>query len=140
MPIGVRRLVFSAAEIASWLERAIDGVVPFNQRRQRLRAIAQQELRRRTGRDDLWSDAAPLRKALDTAWPTQQPIRLVDRLLPGPRSPRAAWTAADQLLVDEANSLLNGPPPTYRPRRRRRGAGPLGGRAAGDRSAQPRRR
>ena len=61
----------------------------------------------------LWSEAGPLRKALDAAWPTQQPIRLVDRLLPGPRGRRRAWTAADQLLVDEANSILNGPPATY---------------------------
>lgn len=113
VPIGVRRIVFSAAEIGEWLERAADGVVPFNQRRQRLRAIAQQELRRRTGTDDAWSQAAPLRKALDAAWPTQQPIRLVDRLLPGPRGKRRAWTAADQLLVDEANSILNGPPLVY---------------------------
>ena len=55
----------------------------------------------------------PLRKALDAAWPTQQPVRLVDRLLPGARGRRRAWTAADQLLVDEANSILNGPPVTY---------------------------
>ena len=40
-------------------------------------------------------------------------MRLVDRLLPGRRGRRRAWTAADQLLVDEANSLLNGPPLTY---------------------------
>jgi DNA helicase IV len=113
VPIGVRRIVFTAAEIGEWLDRAADGVVPFNQRRHRLRSIAQQELRRRTGGDDAWSDAGPLRKALDAAWPTQQPIKLVDRLLPGPRGKKRAWTAADQLLVDEANSILNGPPLVY---------------------------
>jgi DNA helicase IV len=113
VPIGSRRLVFRREEIGEWLDRAMDGIVPFNQRRLRLRAIAQQELQRRTDRDDLWADAAPLRKALDAAWPTQQPVRLVDRLLPGPRGRRRAWTAADQLLVDEANSILNGPPATY---------------------------
>ncbi len=112
VPLGVRRLVFTAQEIAGWLDRAVDGVVPFNQRRLRLRSIAQQELRRRTG-DDVWPQAAPLRKALDAAWPTQQPIRLVDKLLPGPRGKRRQWTAADQLLVDEANSILNGPPLVY---------------------------
>jgi hypothetical protein len=112
VPLGVRRLVFTASEIGGWLDRAVDGVVPFNQRRLRLRSIAQQELRRRTG-DDLWPAAAPLRKALDAAWPTQQPIKLVDRLLPGPRGKKRAWTAADQLLVDEANSILNGPPLVY---------------------------
>jgi DNA helicase IV len=112
VPLGVRRLVFTKDEIGEWLDRAMDGVVPFNQRRLRLRSIAQQELRRRTG-DDVWADAGPLRKALDAAWPTQQPIRLVDRLLPGPRGKRRRWTAADQLLVDEANSILNGPPLVY---------------------------
>jgi DNA helicase IV len=112
VPLGVRRLVFGAKEIGEWLDRAADGVVPFNQRRLRLRSIAQQELRRRTG-DDVWSEAGPLRKALDAAWPTQQPIRLVDKLLPGPRGKRRMWTAADQLLVDEANSILNGPPLVY---------------------------
>ena len=113
VPIGARRLVFSRDEIAEWLDRAADGVVPFNQRRLRLRAIAQQEVRRRTDRDDTWPQAGPLRKALDAAWPTQQPIKLVDKLLPGPRGRRRAWTAADQLLVDEANSILNGPPLVY---------------------------
>ena len=61
----------------------------------------------------MWPQAGPLRKALDAAWPTQQPIRLVDRCCPGPRGKRRAWTAADQLLVDEANSILNGPPLVY---------------------------
>jgi DNA helicase IV len=112
VPIGARRLVFTAREVGEWLDRAASGTVPFNQRRLRLRSIAQQELRRRTG-DDVWPAAGPLRKALDAAWPTQQPIKLVDRLLPGPRGTKRAWTAADQLLVDEANSILNGPPLVY---------------------------
>ncbi len=113
VPVGVRRVVFGRDEVTEWLARATGGVVPFNQRRLRLRTIAQQELRRRTDRDDLWSQAGPLRTALDRAWPMQQPVRLVDRLLPGPGGRRRAWTAADQLLVDEANSFLNGPPATY---------------------------
>jgi DNA helicase IV len=113
VPLGARRIVVTADELREWLERAVDGVVPFNQRRQRLRSIAQQELRRRSGGDEAWSAAAPLRKALDAAWPVQQPVRLVDRLLPGPRGKKRTWTAADQLLVDEANSILNGPPVVY---------------------------
>ena len=113
VPIGARRITFTRDEIAEWLDRAAGGVIPFNQRRQRLRSIAQQEIRRRTDRDDAWPQAGPLRKALDAAWPTQQPIRLVDRLLPGARGRKRAWTAADQLLVDEANSILNGPPLVY---------------------------
>ena len=48
VPVGARRLVFTRDEIAEWLDRAGGGIVPFNQRRHRLRAIAQQELRRRT--------------------------------------------------------------------------------------------
>jgi DNA helicase IV len=113
VPAGVRRVVFSRAEIGAWLERAAHAVIPVNERRLRLRSIAQQELMRRAGRDDLWPQADALRSALAAAWPTQQPVRLVDRLLPGRRGRRRAWTAADQLLVDEANSLLNGPPLTY---------------------------
>jgi DNA helicase IV len=117
VPLGWRRLVFGADEVAEWLRRAADAVIPVNQRRQRLRAIAGQELLRRTGRDDAWADATPLRQALDRAWPTQQPVRLVDRFLAerfdGRRGRGRRWTVADQLLVDEANSILNGPPLTY---------------------------
>ncbi len=113
VPVGLRNVVFTRAEIGEWLERAADAVIPVNQRRLRLRTIAQQELMRRSGRDDVWSQAGALRSALGAAWPTQQPVRLVDRLLAGPRGRRRAWTPADQLLVDEANSLLNGPPLTY---------------------------
>jgi DNA helicase IV len=50
---------------------------------------------------------------LTRCWPTQKPIALVDRYLPGPRGQRRAWTVADQYLVDEANTLLNGTPFTY---------------------------
>ncbi len=113
VPLGARRVVFGRDEIAEWLERAKDSVIPVNQRRERLRAIARQELLRRTGDDEHWSRAGELRKALNAAWPTQQPIRLVDRLLPGPGGKRRRWTVADQLLVDEANSILNGPPAVY---------------------------
>jgi DNA helicase IV len=104
VPAGVRRVVFTRAEIGEWLERAADAVIPINQRRLRLRSIAQQELMRRTGRDDFWPQADALRAAVAAAWPTQQPVRLVDRLLPGRRGRRRTWTAAEQLLVDEANS------------------------------------
>ena len=57
--------------------------------------------------------AAPLKAVLNKAWPTQQPVRLVDRMLPGSSGKRRIWTAADQFLVDEANTLLNGTPFTY---------------------------
>ena len=113
LPLGARRVTFTRGEVGQWLERAKGSVIPVNQRRERLRAIARQELLRRTGRDEDWSRAIDLRKALNSAWPTQQPVRLVDRLLPGPGGKRRRWTVADQLLVDEANSILNGPPAVY---------------------------
>ncbi len=113
VPIGARTHVFDASEIARWLAAAKAGVVPINQRRERLRVLAQQELRRRCNGDDRWSEARPLKSVLNRCWPTQKPITLVDRFLPPPRGKRRAWTAADQYLVDEANTLLNGTPFAY---------------------------
>jgi DNA helicase IV len=75
--------------------------------------LAQQELRRRSGGEDFWSQAGPLKSVINACWPTQRPIALVDRMLPGPSGRRRRWTAADQFLVDEANTLLNGTPFTY---------------------------
>jgi DNA helicase IV len=113
VPIGARTHVFEPALIAEWIDTAKSGVVPINQRRERLRALAQQELRRRCNGDDQWPQAAPLKTVLNKSWPIQKPIPLVDRYLPGPSGKRRAWTAADQYLVDEANTLLNGTPFTY---------------------------
>jgi DNA helicase IV len=113
VPIGARRHVFEASLIAEWIDTAKDGVVPINQRRERLRVLAQQELRRRSGGEDRWSEAGPLKSMLNKCWPTQKPVTLVDRYLPGPRGKRRRWTAADQFLLDEANTLLNGTPFTY---------------------------
>jgi DNA helicase IV len=70
-------------------------------------------LLQRTGSDDTWSKAAPLKAAINKAWPTQKPEKLVDKLLPGPSGKRRTWTRADQLLIDEAHSMLNGSPFTY---------------------------
>jgi DNA helicase IV len=113
VPIGARTHVFRRELFAEWIATALSGTSPVNQRRERLRALARQELLRRTGVDDAWSEAGPLKTAINKAWPTQKPIRLVDKLLPGPSGRRRTWTHADQLLVDEANSLLNGSPFTY---------------------------
>lgn len=113
VPIGARRHVFDASLIGEWLAVAKDGVVPINQRRERLKVLAQQELRRRCNGDDRWSEAGPLKAVLNRCWPTQKPVTLVDRYLPGPRGKKRAWTPADQFLVDEANTLLNGTPFTY---------------------------
>jgi DNA helicase IV len=113
VPLGARRYVFTAAELDEWVAAAKAGTLPINQRRERLRVLAQTELRRRCGGDDRWAEADPLKQAVTRMWPTQKPIALVDRLLPGPRGVRRRWTAADQFLVDEANTLLNGTPFTY---------------------------
>ncbi|MDJ0769766.1 MAG: AAA family ATPase [Ilumatobacter sp.] len=113
VPIGARTHHFQRSQIAEWIDAAKLGVVPINERRERLRVLAQRELRRRCNGDDRWSEAGPLRAVLNKCWPTQKPIALVDRYLPGARGKRRAWTVADQYLVDEANTLLNGTPFTY---------------------------
>jgi len=113
IPVGARIHVVTRERFAEWLEIAKSGTSPLNQRRERMRSLAQRELLQRTGSEDTWRKAAPLKAAINAAWPTQKPVRLVDRLLPGPSGKRRAWTRADQLLVDEANSMLNGSPFTY---------------------------
>jgi hypothetical protein len=113
VPIGARTHVIAVDLFAEWLETAKTGTVPVNDRRERVRSLARREMLRRTGSDDAWAEAGELKKAITKAWPTQQPVKLVDRLLPGPSGRRRIWTRADQLLVDEANSLLNGSPFTY---------------------------
>jgi hypothetical protein len=117
VPVGARTHRFAADEVAAWLDVAKAGIVPVNQRRQRVRVLAERELRRRSGGDEAWRQAAPLKAALSKAWPTQQPAKLVDRLLlaagHGPGGRRRSWTSADQYLIDEANTLLNGTPFVY---------------------------
>jgi DNA helicase IV len=113
IPVGARTHVIDRDQFAQWLETAKSGTSPLNQRRERMRSLAQRELLRRTGSEDAWRQAAALKAAINTAWPTQKPVRLVDRMLPGPSGKRRRWTRADQLLVDEANSMLNGSPFTY---------------------------
>ena len=113
VPIGARTHVIAVDLFAEWLETAKTGTVPVNDRRERVRSLARREMLRRTGSDDAWAQAGELKKAITKAWPTQKPVKLVDRLLPGRSGRRRIWTRADQLLVDEANSLLNGSPFTY---------------------------
>ncbi len=113
IPIGARTHVITREMFAGWLATATSGTSPLNQRRERMRSLAQRELLQRTGSEDAWRQAAPLKAAINKAWPTQKPVKLVDKLLPGPSGKRRAWTRADQLLVDEANSMLDGSPFTY---------------------------
>ncbi len=113
VPIGARRHVIARDLFVDWLATATSGTSPLNERRERMRSLAQRELLARTGSEDAWRNAAPLKAAINKAWPKQKPVRLVDRLLPGPSGKRRRWSRADQLLVDEANSMLNGSPFTY---------------------------
>ncbi|MEY2554714.1 MAG: hypothetical protein QOC57_2574, partial [Ilumatobacteraceae bacterium] len=113
LPIGARTLVITASDLGDWVDEALHGVTPVNRRRDGLKGLVQREMLRRTDRDDVWERSPELRAAVGRAWPTQQPIRMVDRLLPGPSGKRRQWTVADQFLVDEANSMLNGTPFTF---------------------------
>ena len=135
VPLGARTIVFEPDEISGWIAEAWSGTAPVNRRRDGLRALAQRELMRRTGKDDAWSAAEPLRKALDRAWPALRPQPIVERLLGRSETLALAadgllsaaeqdlvltrtgrqkrWTPADQLLLDETNSLLNGPKSTF---------------------------
>jgi len=113
MPIGARNHIFTVDEISTWLETAKGGTSPINERRVRVTALAKRALLQRTGEDAAWSSAGPLKTAINKAWPTQKPTKLVDNMVAGPKGKKRAWTSADQLLIDEANSLLNGSPFTY---------------------------
>jgi DNA helicase IV len=113
IPIGARTLTITRDEVAEWLAAALDAKGPVNKRRDSLRGMVERDMMRRYDRDDVWAKAPALKAALNKAWPTQQPIKVVDQLLPGPGGKRRQWTVADQFLVDEANSLLVGTPFTY---------------------------
>ncbi|MFK8026075.1 MAG: ATP-binding domain-containing protein [Ilumatobacter sp.] len=113
VPVGVRNHVITAIEFGEWITTAVSSTVPINQRRERFTAIAKREMLRRSGRQEVWRDSGPLKAAITTAWPMQKAVKLVDSMLPGPRGKRRVWTAADQLLVDEANSILEGTRFTY---------------------------
>lgn len=132
IPLGVRTVVIEPEDISQWIDQALDSNQPINRRRVGLKAIMTNEMRRRSGKDNAKADA--LRTALDKAWPLLQPKAFVEKLLSnadmlataadGLYSPEEqvmlltrtgknkVWTAADQIMVDEANNQLNGPPST----------------------------
>jgi DNA helicase IV len=116
-PFGARSISFTAHEIADWIEAALASSLPVNRRREALRTIAAREVQQRTGGDGALAQMPSLKAALTKAWPGAQPIKLVDRVLRdlghGPSGARRRWTVADQLLVDEANSLLHGTRVTF---------------------------
>ncbi len=113
IPIGARVLTITRDEVAGWFAAALDAKGPVNKRRDSLRGMVERDMLRRYDRDDVWMKAPALKAALTKAWPAQQPIKVVDALLPGPGGKRRRWTVADQFLVDEANSLLVGTPFVY---------------------------
>lgn len=139
VPLGARTWVVEPDELAGWIDAALGGSAvtrPVNRRRDGLKTIAQQALRRWSGSDEMWSRATVLREALAVAWPVQHPKAVLQRVLSSaailaagaeglldadeqhlllasgakPGSSVRPWTAADQLLLDETNSLLNGAP------------------------------
>ena len=113
IPLGSRIITVTRDEVAEWFAAALDAKGPVNKRRDSLRPMVERDMLRRYDRDDVWMKAPALKSALTKAWPSQQPIKVVDALLPGPGGKRRRWTVADQFLVDEANSLLVGTPFTY---------------------------
>ena len=139
VPLGARTWVVEPELFASWVEAALGGTGvgrPLNRRRAGLAAVAQQALRRFAESDEMWPKATVLRDTISASWPTQQAKAVVQRLLGNERvlaeaadgvldageqrrllgnrakagSARRPWTAADQILLDETNSLLDGPP------------------------------
>jgi DNA helicase IV len=117
--IGSRSILFTTEEMSGWLTAVLGSGagsgLPFNQRKEALRNIAQRELQRRTGDKDLWAKAAALKAEVNRLWPAQNPKTVATRVLKdhGLMGAKYQWTLADQLIVDELNSLLNGPPLTY---------------------------
>ena len=112
-PLGARTVTITRDEFAGWLQQAAAANAPVNKRRDSMKGLVERDLMRRLDRDDVWAKAPALRAAITKAWPTQLPIKLVDKLLPGPGGKKRSWTVADQFLIDEANSLLNGTPFIY---------------------------
>jgi hypothetical protein len=113
IPLGARTITISTDEFAAWITQALDANAPVNKRRDSMKGLVLRDMMRRFDRDDVWEKAPALRAAITKAWPVQLPIRVVDKLLPGPSGKKRQWTVADQFLVDEANSLLNGTPFTF---------------------------
>ena len=138
VPLGTRTWVIEPEEIAGWVDTVLSGPAtnrPLNRRRDALKSLAQQQLARQSDADDAWSRATVLRETIAALWPTQQPKTVLQRLFANAEvlaeaadgvlsveeqallihggklgTSKRRWTAADQLLLDETNSLLNGPP------------------------------
>ncbi len=117
-PLGARTVTVAAADLAEWIAAALDAVTPMNMRRQALRGLVARQMEERTGVDGALGRMPALRTALDRAWPVLKPVPLVESVLAERgllrRHGRApVWTAADQVLMDEAHGLLERPLATY---------------------------
>ena len=135
MPIGARNHIFTVDEISTWLETAKGGTSPINERRVRVTALAKRALLQRTGEDAAWSSAGPLKTAINKAWRTQKPTKLVDNMVAGPKEARLderrPTTHRRSELAPERVALH------LWARDCRRGSGSLRCGVARDRSSQP---
>ncbi len=113
--LGVRSYTFTPDDWAGWIAAAKAGSTPLNRRREGFRALVRQELSRRTGKDNPVASAPAVKAAMDKAWPVVKPLDLVKQLRREEfgATTKTPWTSSDAVLLDEANSFLNGPPRTY---------------------------
>ena len=118
-PFGARTLVFEADEIGG-LDRCRRSTasLPVNRRRDSLkpivaaRAAAAHRLRRRVEQDRRCCARRSTRRGRPCS-PSSSSTASCSSTASARAASGGAWTAADQFLVDEANTLLNGPPFTF---------------------------
>lgn len=143
--VGSRRLRISTADLAEAVHRLLASELRYNAGRQALhRRYADLVARRLEEEGDAPSDrqvdaiarSKPIKEAVDAAWPSTDPARLVFRLLTDaallaesaagvlgegeqrqllwatapPRPSSARWTVEDAVLVDEVRDLLDRTP------------------------------
>jgi DNA helicase IV len=131
VPLSVRTIVVTPDDLAEWAADALRGNTPLNHRRVGFRILVEQSLSRRAGKEVRLGKIPVLRAALDKMWPTFAPLPLVrslrraDELAPAASdvlddaeqhqlaARSKGFSLADAVLIDEANSLVNGPPRTY---------------------------
>jgi len=117
-PLGARTVTVAATDVAAWMAAALDASTPMNMRRLSFRGLVARQMDERTGVDGALARMPALKTAIDHAWPVLKPVALVESVLTelgllrrNRRSPE--WTAADQVLIDEAHGLLERPLATY---------------------------
>jgi DNA helicase IV len=131
VPVSVRTVVVTPDELAEWAADALRGNTPLNQRRIGFRTLVEQSVGRRAGKEVKLGKQPALRAAVDKMWPSIAPLPIVRSLRRAEDLGPAAdglldaeeqalltkrskgFSIADAVLIDEANSLLNGPPRVY---------------------------